>query len=456
MSGLLAFVRDVGADIPTIESVSIVRDFPYVFPANLSDMPPDRDIDFGIELVPSTQPISIPPYRMALGKLKELKEPLQELLYKRFIRPNVSSWGALVLFVKKKDEGFSSIATPLTRLTQKGAPFRWFDEREDSFQKHKTALTTALFLVLPSTSGSYTAQGSLGNDSDYWGQQIRQRKGGDSIIVDRVYRSYVVTIGGLKRRVVLLLLSMVDFDVIFGMDWLSPWHTILNCQAMIVMLAMTNFPRVEWRGSLDYVSNRVISYLKAQQMVEKEGRVIAYASRQLKPHEKNYPVHDLELAAIIYKLTIWRQFLYGVSCEANVVADALSRKSESMGSLAYVLVCERPLALDIQALANQLVILDVSEPSRVFACVVSQSSLYECIREPQYVEPHLIVLKNTVQQGDAKEVSIGDDGVFRMQGRIYVTNMDVLRELILDEANSSLYSIHPGAAKMYLDLRQHY
>jgi len=57
--------------------------------------------------------------------------------------------------------------------------------------------------------------------------------------------------------------------------------------------------------------------------------------------------------------------------KANVVVDALSRKAESLGSLAYLPVAERPLALDVQALANQFVRLDVSEPSRVFACVVS-------------------------------------------------------------------------------------
>ena len=53
---------------------------------------------------------------------------------------------------------------------------------------------------------------------------------GDAIIVDRVYRSYVVTIGSLETSVDLLLLDMVDFDVILGMDWLSPYHAILDCQ----------------------------------------------------------------------------------------------------------------------------------------------------------------------------------------------------------------------------------
>ncbi|XP_070042943.1 uncharacterized protein [Nicotiana tomentosiformis] len=62
---------------------------------------------------------------------------------------------------------------------------------------------------------------------------------------------------------------MVDFDVILGMNWLLPYHAILDCHAKTVMLAIPGLPRLKWRGALDYVPSRVISFLKAQQMVEK-------------------------------------------------------------------------------------------------------------------------------------------------------------------------------------------
>ncbi|XP_070040949.1 uncharacterized protein [Nicotiana tomentosiformis] len=97
---------------------------------------------------------------------------------------------------------------------------------------------------------------------------------GGSIIMDRVYRSCVVTIGGLEMRIDLLLFGMVDFNVILGMDWLSPCHTIMDCHAKTMKLAILGFPRIEWRGSLDYVPSRVISYLKRQQIVGK--RCLAY------------------------------------------------------------------------------------------------------------------------------------------------------------------------------------
>ncbi|XP_070009926.1 uncharacterized protein [Nicotiana sylvestris] len=130
--------------------------------------------------------------------------------------------------------------------------------------------------------------------------------------------------------------------------------------------------------------------------------------------------------------------------------------AESLGNLAYLLAAERPLALDIQTLAKHFLRLNVSEPSRVLACVVSQSSLYNRIRERQYDDPHLLVLKDTVQHSDAKEVTIGDDGGLRMQGRLCVANVYGLCDLILYEAHSSQYSIHPGATKTYQDLRKHY
>ncbi|XP_070015220.1 uncharacterized protein [Nicotiana sylvestris] len=97
----LAYIHDPSVDVPSMYSVLVVREFPEVFPANLPGMPPDRDIEFCIDLASGTQPISIPPYRMTPLELKELKEQLQDLLDQGFIRPIVSPWGALVLFGAK-------------------------------------------------------------------------------------------------------------------------------------------------------------------------------------------------------------------------------------------------------------------------------------------------------------------------------------------------------------------
>jgi hypothetical protein len=86
-----------------LEKIPVVYEYPDVFPDELPGMPPDRDIEFAIELQPGTTPISKRPYRMPLAELAELKKRLQELLDKGFIRPS-TSWGCPTLFVKKNDE----------------------------------------------------------------------------------------------------------------------------------------------------------------------------------------------------------------------------------------------------------------------------------------------------------------------------------------------------------------
>ncbi|WMV09562.1 hypothetical protein MTR67_002947 [Solanum verrucosum] len=87
----------------TISEVPVVNEFPEVFPDDLPGVPPKREINFGIDLLPDTEPIFIPPYRMAPAELKELKEQLKDLLDKDFIKPSISPCCAPVLFVKKRD-----------------------------------------------------------------------------------------------------------------------------------------------------------------------------------------------------------------------------------------------------------------------------------------------------------------------------------------------------------------
>jgi hypothetical protein len=86
-----------------VERIPVVCEYPDVFPDELPGMPPDRDIEFAVELQPGTAPISNRPYRMPPTELAELKKQLQELLDKGFIRPSTSPWGCPALFVKKDE-----------------------------------------------------------------------------------------------------------------------------------------------------------------------------------------------------------------------------------------------------------------------------------------------------------------------------------------------------------------
>jgi hypothetical protein len=89
--------------ISPLDEIPVVCEYPDVFPDELPGMPPDRDVEFVIELQPGTAPISKRPYRMPPKELAELKNQLQELLDKGYIRSSSSPWGCPALFVKKKD-----------------------------------------------------------------------------------------------------------------------------------------------------------------------------------------------------------------------------------------------------------------------------------------------------------------------------------------------------------------
>ncbi|KZV14332.1 hypothetical protein F511_43689 [Dorcoceras hygrometricum] len=101
--GFLIYAIDVKKDILNLVDIPVVCEFADVFPDEIPGLPPYREVDFSIELMPGTQPISKAPYRMAPIELKELKEQLEDVLAKEYIRPSVSPWGAPVLFVRNKD-----------------------------------------------------------------------------------------------------------------------------------------------------------------------------------------------------------------------------------------------------------------------------------------------------------------------------------------------------------------
>ncbi|GJZ41120.1 putative reverse transcriptase domain-containing protein, partial [Tanacetum coccineum] len=99
--GSLAYIK---ADEKKLDDIRVVRDFPEVFPDDLSGLPPVREIEFRIDLIPGASPVVKSPYRLAPSEMLELLNRLKELQEKGFIRPSHSPWGAPVLFVKKKDD----------------------------------------------------------------------------------------------------------------------------------------------------------------------------------------------------------------------------------------------------------------------------------------------------------------------------------------------------------------
>ena len=96
-------LEEISDETPRLEDYQVLQKFKDVFPNEIPGLPPKRDIDFTIELVPGAAPVSKEPYRMSTLEMLELKKQMKEFLEKTYIRPSVSPWGAPVLFVKNKD-----------------------------------------------------------------------------------------------------------------------------------------------------------------------------------------------------------------------------------------------------------------------------------------------------------------------------------------------------------------
>ncbi|GKB54627.1 putative nucleotidyltransferase, ribonuclease H [Tanacetum coccineum] len=133
----LAHVTEKKPKEKRLEDVPVIRDFPGVFPNDLSGLPPSRQVEFRIDLVPGAAPVACASYCLAPFEMRELSEQLRELLEKGFIRPSLSPWGAPVLFVKKKDGSFRMCIDyrELNKLTVKNRyPLPRIDDLFDQLQ----------------------------------------------------------------------------------------------------------------------------------------------------------------------------------------------------------------------------------------------------------------------------------------------------------------------------------
>jgi hypothetical protein len=220
-----------------------------------------------------------------------------------------------------------------------------------------------------------------------------------------------------------------------------------------------------------------------------DGHMIAYDSRQLRKHEVHYPTHDLELAAVIHALKIWRHYLMGKRCElymdhkslkyiftqsnlnlrqrrwlepikdydlginyhpgkANLVADTLSRRSHEsqlvVNSMPFEL-CEEFDKLNLRIIANnEAMEMEVG------------SSLLQEIRRGQQEDEKVQEIKRNIKEEKSPGFSEDGEGVLWYKGRICIPNVKELKMKILREAYESAYSIHPGGNKMYQDLKVTY
>ncbi|KAJ9535815.1 hypothetical protein OSB04_un001026 [Centaurea solstitialis] len=196
-------------------------------------------------------------------------------------------------------------------------------------------------------------------------------------------------------------------------------------------------------------------------------KVIAYASRQLKVHEKNYTTHDLEIGAVVFALKIWRHYLYGTKCtiftDHKSLQHILDQKMLNLRQRRWVELlsdydCEikyNPGKANV--VADALSRKERVKPTRTRAMrMVVQTSLKRQIAEARKEALKADNLKKETLHELEKEFEEKSDGVRYFKDRIWVPKVDQLRALIMDEAHQSKYSIHPGSDKMYKGLKEHY
>ncbi|RVW24090.1 Transposon Ty3-I Gag-Pol polyprotein [Vitis vinifera] len=455
--GFLASVMSNESDLK-LEDIPIVREYPDVFPEDLPGLPPEREVEFTINLVPGTGPMSKAPYKMAPVELKELKVQLQELLDKGFIRPSVSPWGAPVLFVCCV---FSKIDLRLgyhqLRVRGEDVPKTAFQTRYGHYE----------FLVMP--FGLTNAPVAF---MDLMNRTLRDKQ------LYAKLKKYVVA-NWRRPSIVTEIRSFLG---------LAGYYSFQELKNRLVPAPILTIPS----GSGGFVVYSDASHQGLGCVLMQHGRVVAYASRQLKPYERNYLTHDLELAAVVFALKIWRHFLFGETCEiftdhkslkylfsqkelnmrqrrwiellkdydciiqyhpgkANVVADALSRKS--VGSLAAIKGCQRQLLEELRSLQVHFRVMGLGALVANFRV---QPDLVGRIKTLQKNDSQLVQVMEEVKRSSKPNFVLSDDEILRFGTRFCVPNDEDIRRELLEEAHCSKFAIHQGGTKMYKDLRQNY
>ncbi|GKB66771.1 putative reverse transcriptase domain-containing protein [Tanacetum coccineum] len=299
-----------------LEDVPIVRDFPDVFPEDLPFLPSTRQVEFQIDLIHGAAPVSRAPYRLAPSEMKELSEQLKELSDKGFIRPSSSPWGAPVLFIKKKDgsSGYHQL-----RVQEEDIPKTAFRTRyvHYEFQVMPFGLTNApdnkkeheehlkLILELLKKEEFYAKFSKC----EFCIPKVQ--------FLDHVIDSQGIHVDPAKIKSIKDWESPKSPTEIRQFLGLVGYYRIFIEGFSKIAKPMTKLTqkkvKFEW-GSEDFIVYCDASIKGLGVVLMQREKVIAYASRQLKIHEKNYTTHDLELGAVVFALKIWRHYLYGTKC----------------------------------------------------------------------------------------------------------------------------------------------
>ncbi|GJZ45302.1 putative reverse transcriptase domain-containing protein, partial [Tanacetum coccineum] len=343
------------------EDVPTVRDLPEVFPEDFPGLPPTRQVEFQIDLVPGVVHVARATYRLAPSELQELEEEHAEHL-------------KLILKLLKREELY------------------------------------AKFLKC-----------------EFWLSKVQ-------------FLGHVIDIEGIH----------VDPAKIESIkDWKSP-KTPTEIQAAFQLLKqkLCSAPIFALpEGSENFMVDCDASHKGLGAVLMQKEKVIAYASRQLKIHEKNYTTHDLELGAVVFTLKMWRHYLYGMKCvvftDHKSLQHILDQKELNMRQRRWLeLLSDYDCEIRYHPRKANVVADALSRKERI------KSLRVEAIKEENYGAEDL--------GGMIKKLEPRADGTLCLKNRSWIPCFGDLRTLIIHESHKSKYSIHPRSDKMYQDLKKLY